>query len=95
MAAGMEKPINLVKEIAIDLLPAVLKRIDVEDTPANREDILALALNNIPQKYVTTSSGRAYSEMINNFRVQYQADILSSLTRAAMIVKEKPRAKAL
>ena len=91
MAAGQEKPINVVKEIALDLLPGVLKNLDIADTPENREDILALALNKLPQKYVTTGSGRLYAEMINNFKVQYQTDILSSLTRAGMTVKGKPR----
>jgi competence protein ComFB len=91
MAAEMEKPINLVKDIAIDLLPGVLKKLEIEDTPANREDILALALNHLPQKYVTTGCGRLYAEMINNFKIQYQTDVLSSLTRAAMIVKGRPR----
>jgi competence protein ComFB len=91
MAADKEKPINLVKDIAIDLLPGVLKKLEIEDTPVNREDILALALNNLPQKYVTTGCGRLYAEMINNFKVQYQTDVLSSLTRAAMIVKGRPR----
>jgi len=90
----MEKPINVVKEIALDLLPGVLKRLDIEDTPANREDILALALNHLPQKYVTTGSGRLYAEMINNFKVQYQTDVLSSLTRAAITIKDHPRAGA-
>ena len=87
----MERPINVVKEIALDLLPGVLKRLDIEDTPDNREDILALALNNLPQKYVTTGCGRLYAEMINNFKVQYQTDVLSSLTRAAITVKDRPR----
>ena len=89
-----EKPINLVKDIALEHLPAVMRRIGVEDSEDNREDILALALNRLPQKYVTTGSGRLYAEMINNYKVQYTTDVLSSLTRAAMQVKEKPRASA-
>ena len=91
MTAGMEKPINVVKEIALDLLPGVLRNLEIEDTPTNREDILALALNHLPQKYVTTGSGRLYAEMINNFKTQYQTDVLASLTRAAITVKGRPR----
>jgi competence protein ComFB len=91
MNPGREKPINLVKQIALDHLPSVMKRIGVKDTPENREDILALALNKLPVKYVTTGSGRVYAEMINNFKLQYQTDVLASLTRAAIQVKEKPR----
>jgi Late competence development protein ComFB. len=91
MTEGKEKPINVVKEIALDFLPGVMKNVGLEDTPENREDILALALNKLQQKYVTTSSGRVYAEMINNFRTQYQTDILSMLTKAAITVKERPR----
>ena len=91
MSVGTEKPINVVKEIALDLLPGVLKRLDIEDTSVNREDILALALNRLPQKYVTTSCGKLYAEMINNFKTQYETDILTSLTRAAITVKGSPR----
>ena len=88
---GREKPTNLVKQIAVDLLPSVFKNIDLEDTPVNREDILALALNKLPVKYVTTGGGRLYSLSIENFRVQYEADVLSSLIRAAIQVKANPR----
>ena len=91
MTATTEKPINVVKQIAEEFLPGVLKGVGVEDTPANREDILALALNKLPQKYVTSVSGRLYAEAINNFRAQYQTDVLSVLTKAAITVKKRPR----
>lgn len=87
----MEKPTNLVKLVAVDCLPAVIKRVGVEDTPENREDILALALNRLPVKYVTSGEGKLYSEMIDNFKVQFETDILAGLTRAAIQVKGKPR----
>jgi len=86
-----ERPINLVKEIAEELLPSVLSRLEVEDTQENREDILALALNKLPTKYVTTGGGKMYAQMIDNFKIQYETDVLTSLTRAAMTVKSKPR----
>ena len=90
---GKEKPTNLVKQMAVDLLPSVFKSINLEDTAANREDVLALALNKLPVKYVTTGGGRLYSESIENFRVQLEADILSSLIRAGIQVKSKPRGR--
>ena len=88
---GKEKPTNLVKQIAVDLLPSVFKSIGLEDTPANREDILALALNKLPVKYVTTGGGRLYAESIENFKVQLETDVLSGLIRAAIQVKDRPR----
>ena len=89
-----EKPINVVKDIALDLLSSVMKKMEVEDTPENREDVIALALNSLPQKYVTTSGGRLYAEMINTYKRQYETDVLMSLTKAAMQVKNRPRQEA-
>jgi len=91
MAYNNERPINLVKQIALDLLPSVMSKLDVEDNEENREDILALALNKLPVKYVTSGSGKLYSEMIENFIVQYKTDVLMGLTRATLQVKNKPR----
>jgi len=91
MSEAREKPFNLVKNIALEHLPTVMRGVGVEDTEDNREDILALALNRLPTKYVTSGSGRLYAEMINNFMVQYETDVLASLTRAAVQVKSKPR----
>ena len=89
-----ERPCNLVKEIATELLPSVFHRLELEDTPENREDVLALALNKLPTKYVTSCCGKMYAQMIENYRVQYETDVLSSLTRAALTVKNKPRGSA-
>jgi len=89
-----ERPCNLVKQIAVELLPSVLNRLEIEDTEQNREDILALALNHLPTKYVTTCGGKMYAQMIENYKVQYETDVLSGLTRAAMTVKSKPRGGA-
>ena len=89
-----DRPFNLVKEIAEELLPSVMTRMEVEETAENREDILALALNKLPTKYVTSGGGKMYAQMVENYRVQYETDVLSSLTRAAMTVKNKPRGGA-
>lgn len=91
MSEGKEKPVNLVKQLAEDSLLSVMKKMEIDDTAANREDILALALNGLPTKYITSGGGRLYAELIENYKVQYQTDILSSLTRAAIKVKNRPR----
>jgi len=91
MQKDKERPYNLVKHMAEELLPSVLQRFDIEDTPENHEDVLALALNHLPNKYVTTDSGKIYAQMIDNFTIQYETDVLASLTRAAITVKKRPR----
>lgn len=91
MSSNKEKPINLVKHIAESLLPSVMLKLGVEDTAENREDILALALNSLPAKYVNSDGGRLYAELVENYKVQYQTDVLAGLTRAAIKVKNSPR----
>ncbi|MDR0874710.1 MAG: late competence development ComFB family protein [Clostridiales Family XIII bacterium] len=91
MREGREKPVNLVKLIAEDMLPSVMKKMDIEDTQANREDVLALALNQLPTKYVTGAGGKLYAELINTYKIQYETDVISSLTKASMKVKNRPR----
>ena len=91
MTDGAEKPINLVKLIAEDLLTSVMKKMDIEDTKENREDVLALALNQLPTKYVTSGEGKLYAELINTYKIQYETDVTTSLTKACMKVKQRPR----
>ena len=91
MPDNMEKPVNLVRLIAEDLLTSVMKKMDIEDTTENREDVLALALNKLPTKYVTSGEGKLYAELINTYKFQYETDVITSLTRACMTVKDKPR----
>jgi competence protein ComFB len=89
--SNREKPINLVKLIAEELLPSVMEKMDVPDTPENREDILALTLNSLPTKYVTTDEGKQYAQLVNVYRVQYELDVVASLTKSSLKVKARPR----
>jgi competence protein ComFB len=86
-----EKPINLVKLIAEELAPSVLERMGIDNNDQNLGDVLALALNSLPTKYVTTASGRQYAKLVEVYRVQYETDVISALTKASMKVKDRPR----
>jgi competence protein ComFB len=86
-----ERPVNLVRIIAEEILPSVMKKLGVENTDANREDILAITLNSIPTRYVTTESGKQYAQLVEVYRLQYEADITAGLTKAAIKVIQQPR----
>ncbi|MDR1029125.1 MAG: late competence development ComFB family protein [Clostridiales Family XIII bacterium] len=86
-----EKPVNLVRLLAEELLPSVMEKMGVPDTAENREDILALTLNSLPTKYVTTDEGKQYAQLVNVYRVQYELDIITGLTKSCMKVKARPR----
>ena len=53
-------------------------------------DVMAMALNNLPPKYVVTSRGELYSK-INNLRHQFDVDITAAITSASVLVSRNPR----
>jgi competence protein ComFB len=86
-----ERPVNLVRIIAEEMLPSVMRRIGVDDTEENREDVLALTLNSIPTKYVTTEQGKQYAQLVEVYKLQYETDVTAALTKAAIKVMQRPR----
>ena len=86
-----DKPVNIVKILAEDLLPDIMEKMGVPDTIENREDILALTLNAIPTQYVTTDKGKLYAQYVNVYRAQYETDLTAGLTKASITVLARPR----
>ena len=91
MTEFKEKPINLVKIVTEELAPSVMRKLDLEITDDNYEDVLALALNSLPAKYVATARGKQYAELIEVYRLQYETDVIAALTRAVIKVRDNPR----
>ena len=55
-------------------------------------DIMAIALNLLPPKYIVTDKGLLYSK-VSNMNQQFNADIIASLTKSIDIVNKNPRHK--
>ena len=55
-----------------------------------RSDIKALALNNLPPKYVVTDKGYVYTK-VNELATQFRTDITVAITNAMMVVSKNPR----
>jgi len=53
-------------------------------------DIKALALNNLPPKYVVTDIGYVYTK-VNELESQFKADITVAVTNAMKIIRKNPR----
>lgn len=51
-------------------------------------DTKALALNNLPSKYVLTISGEAYAK-VDGMMNQNQVDIMAVVTKASLVVNQK------
>jgi competence protein ComFB len=54
-----------------------------------RCDIVALALNFLPTRYVATSTGEMYSKL-NTLDQQIDVDIVTAITQAILIVLSNP-----
>ena len=79
-------------EIVVDeMLPEVL---DERELACNCEycveDIKAIALNNLKPMYVVTKKGILYTKL-NEFSIQFRADVTKELVTAIEMVKNKPR----
>jgi competence protein ComFB len=53
-------------------------------------DILAIALNSLPTRYVTTDVGKQFIQL-NSYRKQFETDVVAALIKACQIVEASPR----
>lgn len=92
-SALMEKHgnlINVAEILANEKLELVMSRMNVCTCPVCVNDVMALALNLLPTKYVTTDAGKQYMQL-DMYKKQYETDILAALTKACVRVKASPR----
>jgi competence protein ComFB len=82
--------INLSELLTKELLPSVMEHMDVCVCPICTANVLALALNTLPTKYVTTDEGKQYTQL-EVYKRQNELDVIAALTRACVRVKSSPR----
>ncbi|QGP92064.1 ComF operon protein 2 [Neomoorella glycerini] len=82
---------NYMEDCVWELLDQVLAQ-DPEACRCDscRHDIVALALNQLPPRYVVREKGVIYSKLAM-LEAQHRADIYRALTQALMQVKKAPR----
>lgn len=73
-----------------NMLDKVIGETDVCRCEKCRMDIIAIALNNLPAKYVVTTKGVLYSKL-TTLEYQFDVDIITAIARAVDIVKANPR----
>ena len=84
--------VNVSEILVKEKLSRVMDKMNVCNCDACVNDVLALALNSLPTKYVTTDGGRQYSQL-EIYKKQYETDVLAALTKACVRVKASPRHK--
>lgn len=80
---------NYMEEIVLSSMDEILKDINMCKCERCKLDIAAKALNDLPPQYIVTQKGEIYSK-INNLKIQFDVDVISAITKAAIIVKRNP-----
>ncbi|MEQ6359053.1 late competence development ComFB family protein [Thermoanaerobacter thermohydrosulfuricus] len=81
---------NYMEDAVDQMMDRVLKDLDVCKCDRCRMDIKALALNNLPPKYVVSEEGELYVKT-NELVRQFEVDIIKAITMAAIKVNNNKR----
>jgi competence protein ComFB len=81
---------NQIEGVVKQTVDRVLTRLDVCKCPKCKLDIMAYALNLLPQKYVVTDMGELYSRL-SEFTPQFQIDVEVAVAEAIKVVTQNPR----
>lgn len=82
-------PRNLMEELVEDKLDEYILDADVCTCERCRADIMALALNNLPPRYIVSISGDVYSRF-DAVKTQFQADVIITVLNAIEVIKNRP-----
>lgn len=82
---------NYMEIIVDDTLERILEKTTLEcKCEKCKDDIRALALNNLKPIYVATEKGILYTKL-NEFNMQFKTDVIREIISAIEKVKENPR----
>lgn len=82
---------NITQDIVFEKLDEMLPNIsEICTCERCKYDIMAIALNNLPPRYVVTERGAIFTR-VSSLDVQIAADTITELTRAIEQVKREPR----
>lgn len=81
--------VNVMEGIVDEKLAAMLKEEDCCQCDRCLEDMKAMALNQLPSKYVSTHNGELFSKL-NSLMRQNSIDINVAVSYAIKVVSEKP-----
>lgn len=82
--------VNVAEIIANEKVLEVMARMEVCNCPRCVGDVLALALNSLPTKYVTSDAGKQYIQL-NTYKQQFETDVVAALIKSCLVVKASPK----
>ncbi|MDD2446878.1 MAG: late competence development ComFB family protein [Tissierellia bacterium] len=81
---------NYMEEVVFNHMDKVLNNMEICKCEKCRMDIAAIALNNLPTKYVVTQKGELYSK-VSTLLSQFEVDAITTITKAAIKINENPQ----
>lgn len=86
----MYKLKNYMEELVSKKIDGVLSLMNTCKCEKCRLDIMALALNELPAKYVVTDKGELYTKL-RELEQQFEVDVEAAIARAAVFVANNPK----
>lgn len=86
----MYKLKNYMEDIVISTTESILKLLNICKCEKCRLDIIALALNDLPPKYIVTEKGELYTKL-NELENQFGVDVQAAIIKAALLVGKNPK----
>lgn len=81
---------NLMEDIVLQNLDAVLEGANCCSCDACKSDVIAYTLNHLAPHYVATRQGRLMVKL-QNCELQSRADVVAAISEAAIMVSKHPR----
>lgn len=86
----MYKLKNYMEELVIVKTDELLKLMNMCQCEKCRLDIIAIALNDLPTKYVVSEKGELYTKL-NELEQQFEIDVETAIIKAAVLVSRNPK----
>lgn len=86
----MYKLKNYMEELVIGKADQLLKLMNICQCEKCRLDIIAIALNDLPTRYVVSEKGELYTKL-NELEQQFEIDVETAIIKAAVFVSRNPK----
>lgn len=86
----MYKLKNFMEELVVKKTGELLKLMNMCQCEKCRLDIIAIALNELPAKYVVSEKGELYTKL-NELEQQFEIDVETAIVKAAVLVSKNPK----
>lgn len=86
----MYKLKNYMEELVVKKTDEILKLMNICKCEKCRLDIMALALNSLPAKYVVSDKGELFTK-VRELEQQFDVDVDTAIIKAAVFVNKNPK----